>query len=187
MEMRILVWLSVLFGVSELILTFIKRSDSGKVEKRNDKGSFYLLWLAITVGITAAFFFAHRKDWSELNKLVWLLGILIYVLGLIIRWLSILQLRGGFTVDVVVSSGHKLKTDGIYSRVRHPSYLGILLILTGLTVAMNSIFSVILAVVPVFVALAYRINVEEKLLSESFREEYLDYMKRTRRLLPFIY
>jgi hypothetical protein len=50
---RILIYLSYLFGTSEFILTITKRSKQKYVRKKNDRGSLIILWVIIIVGITA--------------------------------------------------------------------------------------------------------------------------------------
>ncbi len=91
--------------------------------------------------------------------------------GLIIRWIAILQLGKSFTVDVAMTNAAKLKTDGIYERIRHPSYLGILSVVFGFSCTMNSIYSFLVLVVPVFIAVIYRISVEEKVLMAEFGDQ----------------
>ena len=116
-----------------------------------------------------------------------MIGLVIVIIGIFIRWATILQLNKAFTVDVAISVDHKLKTDGLYSLVRHPSYSGMLLNYLGLSIAMNSWYSILVLNIPIILVLQYRIYIEEKLLTESFGEEYLNYKKRTKRIIPFIY
>jgi protein-S-isoprenylcysteine O-methyltransferase Ste14 len=107
--------------------------------------------------------------------------------GFIIRWVSILQLGKSFTVDVAIVHTAALKTDGIHSRVRHPSYSGIIMIVCGFAALMNSIYSFLVLVVPVFIAILYRIRVEEKLLTDEFGDSYTEYKKETKKLIPGIF
>ena len=62
-----------------------------------------------------------------------------------------------------------------------------LLILLGLGLSLGNIASMLIVFVPIFIALAWRIRIEEKALLEAFGEEYRNYMQRTRRLVPLIY
>lgn len=180
--MNKLVILACLFGLSELILVFFKRSRKGKVKTRKDKGSFIFLWCMITLGITCAFFLSRPIN------MFWLgFGSVFIVSGLIIRWISILQLGKSFTVDVAITESAILKTDGIYDWLRHPSYFGILLIVTGFSAVMNSLLSFIVLVIPVFLAIIYRIKIEEELLTAEFGSEYINYMSSTRKLIPGIF
>lgn len=180
--MNNLVILALLFGFSELILVFFKRSKKGKVKTRKDRGSIIFLWSMITLGITAGFFLS-----GQINQF-WLgFGSVFIVSGLIIRWISILQLGKSFTVDVAITESAVLKTDGMYEWLRHPSYFGILLIVTGFAAVMNSVLSFIVLVIPVLLAIIYRIKTEEELLVAEFGSEYISYMSTTKKLIPYIY
>ena len=51
----------------------------------------------------------------------------------------------------------------------------------------NNWFTLGVVFIPIILAFLYRINVEEKVLAEAFGEQYSDYIKRTKKLVPFIY
>ena len=92
-----------------------------------------------------------------------------------------------FTVDVAISKSHILKTNGMYQLVRHPSYLGLMLIIAGLAVLLNNWLSIIIIVIPISIVLNYRMLVEEKALTGEFGDQYLGYMQKVKRIIPFIY
>jgi len=184
---KILIYLSYLFGTSELILTVTKRSKQKNVKKKNDRGSLIILWVIIIISITAGFNLANYKIWSSLNYFIYATGILLYFAGMIIRWTAIIQLKKAFTVDVAISRDQELKTDGLYRHIRHPSYLGTIMIVTGLSLCMNSLLSFLVIVVPIFLANIYRIHVEEVILVDEFGEKYEEYRKTTRKIIPYIY
>lgn len=177
-----LVYLSLAYAFSEFLLMLIKRSDRGTVKARRDRGSLIFLWLMITLGFTGGFFLSKPVNhfWAGF-------GLPFIVAGLIIRWVAILQLGKSFTVDVAITSSADLKTDGIYKRIRHPSYSGMLSIVFGFSVTMSSLVSFFVLVVPVFVAVLYRIGVEEKILINEFGDSYLKYTGNTKKLIPGIY
>ena len=86
-----------------------------------------------------------------------------------------------------VSKNHLLKTNGMYSRLRHPGYSGLWLICFGLALGMNSLISILVITIPITLVLIYRIRVEEDILKNEFGDAYLDYMKRTRKIFPGLY
>ena len=184
---KILICLSYLFGISELILTVTKRSKQKYVKKKNDRGSLIILWVIIIIGITVGFNLANYRTWNSINYFVYAVGILFYVAGIIIRWTAIVQLRKAFTVDVAISEKQELKTDGLYRIVRHPSYLGTIMIVSGLSLCMNSLLSFLVITIPVFFANIYRIHVEEAVLQEEFGKKYEEYCRTTKTIIPFIY
>jgi protein-S-isoprenylcysteine O-methyltransferase Ste14 len=185
--MKVLMYFSFAFLFSELLLLLIKRSKSHSVKIRNDKGSLIILWLVITTGFTGSFFFANYGDFTEMERFFRGFGFVFLVVGLVVRWVAILHLGKLFTVDVSITDSAVLKTNGLYERVRHPSYLGLLLLLAGFSLQMGSAWSFLILVIPVFIAITYRISVEEKLLISEFGDSYRDYKSKTKRLIPGIF
>jgi protein-S-isoprenylcysteine O-methyltransferase Ste14 len=62
-----------------------------------------------------------------------------------------------------------------------------MLIVTGIALCMESLFSIAIVVIPVFIAMNYRIVVEEKTLTSEFGSQYVEYCKKVSRILPWIY
>jgi len=91
-----------------------------------------------------------------------------------------------FSAGLRISEYHKLVTQGIYRHVRHPAYLGVLLVWLGVPLLFSSLygFLAMLLLIPCYL---YRIRIEEKMVIEKFGKEYLEYMKRTKKLIPYIY
>src|ERR1700761_4331511 len=177
-----------LFGISEIILLLVKRSKKGSVKKQSDKSSLILLWISITGCMTLGGIITANEIWPFPNTAtVRDMGVAVAVIGFIIRWISILQLGKMFTVDVAITSGHSLKTDGMYSIVRHPSYLGLMLIICGIALCQANILACIVIIIPIFLVLNYRIKVEEKALRAEFGDQYEAYQKNTARIIPGIY
>jgi protein-S-isoprenylcysteine O-methyltransferase Ste14 len=181
-HMTPLIYFSIAFGISEIILLMVKRSKTGRVKTREDRGSLLLMWLFILIGFTAGFYLS-----KPVYFLFIVIGMMLIFGGVIVRWLAILQLGKSFTVDVAITDAAVLKTDGIYKKLRHPSYSGLIFIIAGFALTMNSIFSFFVFVVPVFLAIMYRIEVEEKVLINEFGDSYLEYKSRTKRVIPGVY
>jgi protein-S-isoprenylcysteine O-methyltransferase Ste14 len=187
MSLELVKYLSYLFFLSEFILMIAKRSKRKGRKIKNDRMSLALFWITITLGLTIGFFKANNKEWNNLNYSIAILGICIFITGITIRWISIIQLKKEFTVDVAISKNHNLNTHGMYKYIRHPSYLGLLLICFGLSIAMNSITSVIVITLPVLLVIIYRIKIEEKIMVNEFGDIYKNYMLKTSRIIPKIY
>jgi protein-S-isoprenylcysteine O-methyltransferase Ste14 len=182
-------YLQIIFFISELSLLIFKRAKSGKIKNERDRRSLLILWIVIALG-------SCLGPWTAFSFHVWGLdndqsvavaGIFVFLLGFVIRWIAIYQLGKMFTVNVVISDTHTLKTSGLYRIVRHPSYLGLLLIIAGLGMSLDSLLSLLMMLIPSFIALNYRISIEEKALIEEFGDQYLDYKKRVKKLIPGIY
>lgn len=177
-------WLQLLFFITELALLLFKRSKPSTAKNGRDRRSLLILWIVIASCLCLGPWIAAYGIWPFYGSLT---GTIIYVTGFIIRWIAIYQLGKMFTVDVAIANEHTLKTSGLYQLVRHPSYLGLILIIAGLGLCLNSLLSFIIMFVPIFVAISYRISIEEKALIEEFGDQYLSYMSKVKRLIPGIY
>ena len=161
-------------------------------KKGKDKSSLTILWIIIISSITLSNFIAniHFDTFSvAITDKIWIvyLGLLLIFAGIFGRLIIIKSLGKYFTVDVTIRKEHKIKKDGFYSVLRHPSYSASLLTFLGLGLYLNNWVSLAVAVIPPFLAFSYRISVEEKALIEQFGQEYLDYKKHTKKLIPYIY
>jgi len=162
---------------------------SGKSDQKGaDKGSFQIIWITIgianTFGLLAAIFLELPISQT---LLVPFLGLALIVMGMIIRFVAIWTLGRFFTVDVTIRENHTIKQSGLYKIIRHPSYLGSLLSFIGYGLSLNNWVSLILISVLMTWAMLHRIAIEEKVMVKQFGEEYISYMKHSRRLIPWIY
>ena len=114
-------------------------------------------------------------------------GVALFLTGLLLRWWAIITLGRFFTVDVTIEPDHELVERGPFRRVRHPSYTGVLLAFVGLALTLGNWAAVLVILVPIGAAFIHRMNVEENALSDALGPQYSDYMRRTKRLVPFIY
>jgi protein-S-isoprenylcysteine O-methyltransferase Ste14 len=121
------------------------------------------------------------------SNLIGPVGIALLLGGIVIRWTAIYTLGKYFTSKVVIKNDHRLVRGGLYKHVRHPAYAGALVAHLGLGLSFSNWFSLTLSVVPYFVAALYRMHVEELALREALGEEYVDYSRNTKRLIPRVY
>ena len=136
MELPSLTTLSALLLASEVALALAKRSKSLTTGK--DRLTLPLLWTVITVSIFVAFFLRAAFPQGRLPhaQTFYIIGLILFALGLIIRWIAIIHLGRFFTVNVAIAHDHQLITTGPYRFVRHPSYTGTLLIFLGFGLCM---------------------------------------------------
>jgi protein-S-isoprenylcysteine O-methyltransferase Ste14 len=83
-------------------------------------------------------------------------------------------------------ANHELIESGLYKYIRHPGYLGQLIIFLGISISLSNWISVLLMIIPVSLGYIYRIRVEEKFMIENMGSKYIDYQKRTKKLIPKI-
>jgi protein-S-isoprenylcysteine O-methyltransferase Ste14 len=109
------------------------------------------------------------------------------IVGLIIRLTAIMTLKQHFTYTVTKIENHELIESGLYKSIRHPGYLGQMIIFIGTSVSLSNWLSVLSMIIPVVFGFIYRIRVEERFMIEQMGEKYMDYQRRTKKLIPTIY
>lgn len=127
----------------------------------------------------------HRFGWSSVPAVVSLIGDALVALGLFINLLVFKENSfGGSTVQTV--ENQKVISTGLYARVRHPMYLGVLVMMTGVPFALGSWWGLISLII-VLLGLIWRILDEEKLLQKDL-PGYTEYMQKVRfRLVPYLW
>jgi protein-S-isoprenylcysteine O-methyltransferase Ste14 len=180
-----IIW--VIWCASEILLNRILHSGSGD-KKDQDQGSIRIIWIMIALAISLGIIFSAKIMVPISNLLLFpYIGLIIIIVGMIFRFISIWTLGRLFTVDVTIRENHKIKKDGVYKIIRHPSYSGSLLSFIGFGISLNNWLSLIIVTVLITIALVHRINIEEKILTEQFGSDYLNYKENTYRLIPWIY
>jgi protein-S-isoprenylcysteine O-methyltransferase Ste14 len=104
-----------------------------------------------------------------------------------VRWTAILTLGKSFSSNVAIQESQTIQRAGLYRIVRHPSYLGMLIIFLAIGVHSRNWLALAVVLVPTTAALLYRIHVEEIELHDAFGAEYAEYSQSTKRLIPGIY
>ena len=114
-------------------------------------------------------------------------GLIVMWLGLAIRVWAIAALGRSFRTTVEVDPGQAVVSSGPYRWVRHPSYTGLLLILSGFGLALGHWPALVACVALPLPALLRRIQVEEAELTRVLGEPYEAYRRQTRRLIPGVW
>lgn len=174
--------------VPEIVLLVLLRS--GKTAQKTDKGSKPIVIVAANLavgvgwGVAVAFpAFAIGTHW----KFVFDAGIVVWLSGTGFRFYSMRVLGRFFTYDVAVSTGQRVIEDGPYRWLRHPSYLGSLVAQIGFGMTLTNWLAILPPALCLGVAYAYRIRVEEQALIQGLGTPYQEYVRRTWRLIPFVF
>lgn len=177
----ITVWLA-----SEIYYKRILKSD--ETAEKKDRSTLNILWVVIMPSVFLGVYISKSTAFKITDQQwIYFFGLAMIITGVFIRWIIIRSLGKYFTVDVSIRQDHKIKQDGIYQILRHPSYSFALLTFLGLGLYLNNWVSLFIVFIPACVAFRYRIAVEEKALIETFGEDYLNYRKKTKMLIPLIY
>lgn len=86
---------------------------------------------------------------------------------------------------VQIKVGHRLITTGPYRIVRNPMYTGILIAFCGTAIAIGEMFAFVALLIGL-VSIWVKIQSEEEILTEKFGEEYLQYKREVKALIPFL-
>jgi protein-S-isoprenylcysteine O-methyltransferase Ste14 len=155
-----------------------------------DPGKHTMVLPALSLWVGCAFpIFDFYNLPQTLPRGPWLrtLGISLIIVGITIRYISIRTLGRFFTAHLRVNEGRRLIKEGIYRKLRHPSYFGMIFSFIGLPLAFCSLYGLIYMVVVGIPGILFRINLEERFLIGEFGEEYVEYRKLSYKLIPFFY
>ena len=172
---------------SEAWLLLLRRS--GDAGRHRDRGTLHVLVVVIGASIVLAAGFDAldvARFTRPMQAPLWWLGITLMLAGMPLRWWSIHVLARHFTVDVAIRDDHELVRRGPYRRLRHPSYTGLLVTFAGFALCLGNWLS-LATLLPVVLALLWRIQVEERALSVAFPEGYRTYARATKRLIPYVW
>jgi protein-S-isoprenylcysteine O-methyltransferase Ste14 len=176
-------WFAAEFLVAVVIRT---RTSGGQVR---DRGSQFLVWMPTVVALRSADWIQKQAPWNIPIDAHWLIPLSLVVLmaGIAIRAAAILTLGRAFSANVAIRDAQRLKRDGLYRFVRHPSYLGIEIGLFAIGLNTGNWVCLAWILLLLTLGLAYRIHVEEQVLRSAFGEEYAAYCKTTKRLIPGVF
>jgi protein-S-isoprenylcysteine O-methyltransferase Ste14 len=184
------------FTVATIVPTvYLSRANPAALQRRMRAGPRAETRTAQTFIITASFLglfvtmvfsaLDHRFGWSSVPAWVSLLGDVLVAAGLGIAMLVIVQ-NSYAGATVTVEAGQSLVSGGLYKFVRHPMYVGNVIMMIGIPLALGSYWG-LLFIIPGVVVLALRIFDEEKLLMHEL-PGYREYAERVRyRLVPSIW
>jgi len=181
-DFAIFVWVaSEIFGAA--LVPRLRRHGATRV--RRDRGSRVLITATIFLSIVIAFYFGYGGI-GALPDWIFYIGIFLMFLGVLVRQYAIAILGRFFSLTVQISEDHKVVEKGPYRLIRHPSYTGILITFIGLGLAVQSWGAVLVLLLFFGISFEYRMRVEERTLLSGLGRDYASYMKRTKRLIPFL-
>ena len=184
--LTILIFLWILVGAYWLLRAF---ENKGSII--NESPFSRIFYLAV---MTLSFYLLFSKSFLAkfgfdnslyISLPFYYLGFIIAVAGLAFAVYSRYFLGKNWSGRIEIKKGHTLLTTGPYGITRNPIYTGLLFGILGTALMYNQLKD-ILALVLVFCAFLIKIRKEEKFLSKKF-PKYESYMKKVKRLIPYIY
>ena len=141
-----------------------------------------LHYLLVFIQFAGILYFAFSGTVFPQNSLILIIQAISVVLGF---WAIIAMKLHTLSVLPSVKQGGQLCTSGPYRILRHPMYTAVLLLLFALLLNDYTVIRLVVFII-VFIDLILKMNVEEKILIAHYAD-YKDYIKRTKRILPFVF
>jgi protein-S-isoprenylcysteine O-methyltransferase Ste14 len=181
----------IVLTIAGVILAIVSFFAGGSLSPgvREDRSNRWVVWALGLLGLLNGYLPAYTdriEFWPIDGDTVRWLGVALFAIGGAIRIWPVFVLGHRFSGLVAIQPRHELVTTGIYSVIRHPSYLGLLTNSLGWSLAFRSGVGVLITVllVPPLIA---RIHAEEALLGSQFGAPYEQFRARTWRLIPGLY
>jgi protein-S-isoprenylcysteine O-methyltransferase Ste14 len=186
------IWGSVVAALAAEVVATVRRGnlDRGTDGPSLDRGTRQVLVIATVAGIVAGTQIARHAAGFRAGANTWAayaVGLAILWAGIGLRLWAVWSLGRFFRRDVRIVSGQTVHTSGPYRFVRHPAYLGDLLIAFGFVVAWGSWVAAAIAVAIALAGHLPRIRVEEAALRRALGEAYDRYAARRARLVPGVW
>ena len=114
-------------------------------------------------------------------------GVMCLVIGLWLFYRSHADLGTNWSITLEVREQHRLITQGVYSRIRHPMYLALALYSIGQALVIPNWVAGPSNLIAFAILCALRVRAEERMMVEEFGDEYAAYSARTKRLIPGVW
>jgi protein-S-isoprenylcysteine O-methyltransferase Ste14 len=189
------IFLAVFFASVLAITLYLMRNDPKLLERRAKAGplaekekSQKIIQLLALIAFCAIFVLCgidHRFGWSAMSAYVVAIGDILVALGFLVIFF-VFKENTFASSTIEVGAEQKLVTTGLYSHVRHPMYIGGLVMLLGIPLALGSWWG-LLTIIPITVVIVWRLLDEEEFLANKL-PGYREYRNNVRwRLLPLIW
>lgn len=180
----VLVW-----RVTETVLDIRSVGRLRRGVQRQDRGSRLILACFVVLGLFFGTIIAFQVPATIITGartfLFWV-GILLMYVGIALRVYAVNRLGAFFTTTLATAPGQTVIETGPYRLIRHPSYTGFLITLFGYALSLTNWLSLLVIMGCALIGFGYRIRVEERVLQEQLGQPYQEYMRRTKRLIPFV-
>ena len=186
---------AVFFACTLAVTVYLMKNDPKLLERRVKAGvgaeqekSQNIIQAFAAVAFIALFVVSaldHRFGWSTVPPYLVALGDILIVVGFYLVFL-VFKENTFASGTIEVGAEQCVVATGPYALVRHPMYVGALVMLVGVPLALGSLWG-LLAIIPMTLVLVARLLDEEKFLSKNLAG-YSDYQSKVRcRLLPLIW
>ena len=151
--------------------------------------TYLVLVACVVAAVTAAEVLGRRGQLPWPGGLVWpaVAGVGLIVAGIGLRAWSIGTLGRFFQYQIDLQPGHRVVSGGPYRYLRHPAYSAVALVLAGIALACDDVWSLVAAAALGGIGLTVRIRAEERQLTQALGAEYERFAAGRKRLLPGVW
>ena len=173
-----------LWALMEVRQAFHRRPEATST----DRGSLLVTRLSgVVAGLLATLGLTVKAAEFPVSSMLLATGLVIMWVGILLRWWCFRTLGRYFTFNVMTSYDQPMITSGPYRVLRHPSYLGIILMLGGLGLTYGNWLSLASLILFPLLGLLIRIRVEEAALMKVLGAAYTTYASGRKRLVPYLW
>lgn len=147
--------------------------------------SFGLLFAIIAAFLLPYLPIFHFVNFAPVNPVLSSIGLILDVAGLAFFVWARQRLGRNWSQTVSAKEGHELVTSGPYRYIRHPMYTGGFIACLGSAIVAGGAFVFLLVFLGAI--FLWRVGAEDKLMEQQFPNEYPDYKKRTKAVIPFVW
>jgi protein-S-isoprenylcysteine O-methyltransferase Ste14 len=157
-------------------------------KQSSDRFSVVLILLMSLVSVVVPVVdWAYFTTEHDQVSFITIIGFLMIVAGISFRAWAVNSLGKYFTATVQIKADHQLVKTGPYAIVRHPSYTGAFLAIIAGGVILGSIIGFIISCMAMIIAYYVRIGIEEKELIGWFGNDYNEYKRNTKMIIPYVW
>jgi protein-S-isoprenylcysteine O-methyltransferase Ste14 len=165
-----------------------KQRKEAKAERRVNKQETILLSALFLAMFFLPLFYSATNwlDFANYSLPVWAgwLGVILMLFALLVFWRSHKDLGLNWSPSLEIRTEHKLITNGIFGYIRHPMYASQWIWVIAQPLLLHNWLA---GVLDLFVFIAFyflRVRAEEKMMLDTFGDEYREYMSNTGAVIP---
>jgi protein-S-isoprenylcysteine O-methyltransferase Ste14 len=115
------------------------------------------------------------------------IGLALYSIGISFRYVGTLTLGKYFTRGIEIETNHQLVSNGLYTYLKHPLYLGLFLLGVSTSFVYGNYLMIIVSMLLMGSTLNYRMVLEERAMEQVIGKRYTEWKAKRYRFIPFIY
>lgn len=182
----------LLIGIYFILERVLRKGEVAKSIKRGRYGRGSMLFIGVAFALSflilaSGLLFNLTMGQLDNKLFVGWIGVVLMIVGLIIRYSAARTLGKYYSRTLLLTENQEVVKNGLYKLIRHPGYFGVFLMWIGAGLSSSNWIITALILLTMFIGYSYRIKKEESMLLMVFGNKYREYMKKTYKLIPFIY